>query len=91
MQSNPKMALILTFFNINEWIIFQGLVLENMHALTINECLNHCKQNHQCQFFSYLSAQQDCIIFSLCAEVDEKEEEFRSGHKECDLQTSSKS
>ena len=63
--------------------IFQGEIIESYVIPKYDECLNLCKGEVTCQWFSYDLRQRICILLYTCPELNENFKDYLSGQVDC--------
>ena len=69
----------------NKWKknIFQGEIIESYVIPKYDDCLNLCKGEVTCQWFSYDLTQRICILLYTCPELNENFKDYLSGEVDC--------
>ena len=62
--------------------LLKGKFIHSEGSIDKNSCLELCKNEILCTWFSYNSIGKYCDLFESCPEIDE-ESPFISGQKEC--------
>ena len=66
------------------FIYLKGILITHLIKSSSDQCLNACKDEELCSYFSYNSDNGFCLLFQTCPLLDETDTDYVSGNVVCD-------
>ena len=66
------------------FVYLQGILITHSIKSSSDQCLNACKDEELCSYFSYNADNGFCFLFQTCPLVDETDTDYVSGNVVCD-------
>ena len=63
-----------------------GFFLDHIDLTSADECLQECKGNNFCEWFTFFEESNICYLYSTCNEIDQECQNCVTGEDECDAQ-----
>ncbi len=91
-ELQQNFVILLFFIDLQCWIPgnCQGILIDEGTTADGNSCLDLCKANDDCVWFTFNPADESCVFLEDCQEVNEDCTDCLSGQRQCSAQKEGK-